>query len=420
MASASEKVQRYRCDLLNPAAIKEVRVDFTERCNARCVYCSVSSKEYTGIEMPVAVTQRSVDLISCWIEQHPEIEVDVNGNGETTYRKGWIDLIRPLLALGIPVRIQSNFAKEFALEELEVLASMKAITISVDSADRRLLAQLRRKIDIRQIIANITTVRATAVRLLKRPPIFIFACGLYDKNALFVEDVARLAIALHVQTVDFWTLYEHQHFDKELSSTERVYPLHSLPDEDLRPRLTAIRKDITLMRSKGIVVSIHANFIDDLAKRVGLSAEEDDAPEAEAPSPKQSDAATRDCTFAWTNVEIKANGDVRPCCVRSPVGNLAEMSITDILNGPRIRRLREGLLSGALDGDCASCRLMPMTQTGPFVEKVQKLLDEIDVPKRFDGEAYLTANPDVANAKVNPTDHFLSHGRFEGRPLFPR
>jgi serralysin len=33
----------------------------------------------------------------------------------------------------------------------------------------------------------------------------------------------------------------------------------------------------------------------------------------------------------------------------------------------------------------------------------------------FDTRGYLAANPDVAAAGVNPLDHFLLHGIFEGR-----
>lgn len=41
------------------------------------------------------------------------------------------------------------------------------------------------------------------------------------------------------------------------------------------------------------------------------------------------------------------------------------------------------------------------------------------LPPGWDGAAYLQANPDVAAAGVDPAEHWLRHGRFEGRLLRP-
>ncbi len=38
-----------------------------------------------------------------------------------------------------------------------------------------------------------------------------------------------------------------------------------------------------------------------------------------------------------------------------------------------------------------------------------------DPSSRFDTTSYLAANPDVAAAGVNPLDHFLMNGIYEGR-----
>jgi hypothetical protein len=38
-----------------------------------------------------------------------------------------------------------------------------------------------------------------------------------------------------------------------------------------------------------------------------------------------------------------------------------------------------------------------------------------DIPPDFDPAAYLLANPDLLMARVDPYEHFLNHGRAEGR-----
>jgi hypothetical protein len=49
--------------------------------------------------------------------------------------------------------------------------------------------------------------------------------------------------------------------------------------------------------------------------------------------------------------------------------------------------------------------------------KVQILIDSVITPDDFDAVRYVDANPDVREAGVNPTRHFLEWGRLEGRLL---
>jgi MoaA/NifB/PqqE/SkfB family radical SAM enzyme len=257
-------------DMLQMGPVREVRVDYTELCNLRCVYCAVSSQSYHGIEMSLDNVSKSLDIINNLSKYHSDLEIDVNGNGETTSRKDWVYLVQPILLLGINVRIQSNMAKVYSQIELETLACMKAITVSIDTSDRRLLRDVRRHVDVRHIVANISFIRAAAVKLLRKPPLFIFACGLYDKNSLYVEDLARLAISLDVKIVDFWNLLDHGHEDNGVGSADRVIPLDELPNIELLPRIEAILRAVRLLRFSGIIVSIHADFINALASRVGI------------------------------------------------------------------------------------------------------------------------------------------------------
>jgi hypothetical protein len=44
-------------------------------------------------------------------------------------------------------------------------------------------------------------------------------------------------------------------------------------------------------------------------------------------------------------------------------------------------------------------------------------LRSIHLPRDFNPKAYLRANPDVARANIDPAQHYLAHGKREGRPL---
>jgi radical SAM protein with 4Fe4S-binding SPASM domain len=129
---------------------------------------------------------------------------------------------------------------------------------------------------------------------------------------------------------------------------------------------------------------------------------------------------TRNCTFAWTHVEIQENGDVRPCCARGPVGNLAKTSLAKILNGDEMKKLRASLLSGNLDDTCMNCRLQPSGTKEVLAEKVKALRQQVSAPDEFDVAAYLAANPDVVETGADPLQHYLHSGRLEGRRLRPK
>lgn len=47
----------------------------------------------------------------------------------------------------------------------------------------------------------------------------------------------------------------------------------------------------------------------------------------------------------------------------------------------------------------------------------QQLLGKLKARKLFDAGAYLAANPDVAAVGVDPLQHYLAHGIWEGRQL---
>jgi len=257
-------------DLLGPGPIDRIRIDLTTRCNLRCVYCAVSQLNYQGQDMAPELAARARKIILQLATHHTLAAIDVNGHGETTMLAGWGDFCRSLLVHGIPLRLTSNFAKEFDDSELDVLARMTTIAISIDSADRLLLRRLRRKVDVRQIVMNVHRVRMKAREISQPPPYFSLLAGLYDQNTLNIADFARFAIGLDIRRVNFWNLTEYPYENTDVAGPERVRSLDSLPDDELKPRILAIRHAISLLRKAGVAVNVHAGFLQSLARRAGV------------------------------------------------------------------------------------------------------------------------------------------------------
>jgi Radical SAM superfamily len=257
-------------DLLGPGPIDRIRIDLTTRCNLRCVYCAVSQLNYQGQDMAPELAARARKIILQLTAHHTLAAVDINGHGETTMLAGWVDFCRSLLRHDVPLRLTSNFAKEFDDSELDVLARMKTIAISIDTSDRLLLRRLRRKVDVRQIVMNVHRVRMKAREISQPPPYFSLLAGLYDQNTLNIADFARFAIGLDIRHVSFWNLTEYPYENTDVAAPDRVRSLDSLPDDELKPRILAIRHAISLLRKAGVAVNVHAGFLQSLARRVGV------------------------------------------------------------------------------------------------------------------------------------------------------
>ncbi len=254
-------------DLLVPGPIRQVRLDLTTRCNLRCVYCAVSLPDYRGADMSAANVRSIVELI-IGLAQHNQLIVDVNGHGETTYRAGWTEVCFALTERAVQIQLTSNFAKTFDEDELQSLACMHRIAVSIDSADRTLLQQIRRHVDLRQIVTNITLVKAAALKLHRPAPEFIFLCGLYDKNACDWEAFARFVVACDIRHLDIWNLKLHSGLD--WSGKEGVRSLDDLSVDELRPRMLSVVRGLKLLKRHGVTVTVKGNFIQTMLKRVGI------------------------------------------------------------------------------------------------------------------------------------------------------
>jgi MoaA/NifB/PqqE/SkfB family radical SAM enzyme len=319
-----------------------------------------------------------VTLIGQLTSTQKPLAVHINGHGETTFMSGWVEICRKLLAYRLPLVVTTNLAKNFTADEMDVMARLHTIMVSIDTADADLLKRMRRRVDLSRIVDNIQRIRATSARLDCPPPNFRFSCGLYDQNSLFVEDLARFAVSLDIKGVGFWNLtswgFERFPYENtDVQPADRAYPLADLSSEELRPRLEAIHKGIGVLKENNIEVHINGDFITTLTARLNRS------PSAEVSSGhchQLPQGMTRDCLDPWTYFELNTNADVKPCCAHSRIGNLRKETLSQALNGPEIRRLRENLLKGTPDAECANCLLRGALRPEALRGKVRAVLED--------------------------------------------
>ena len=63
------------------------------------------------------------------------------------------------------------------------------------------------------------------------------------------------------------------------------------------------------------------------------------------------------CAAPWRGLHINVRGDVKTCCAGNPnmLGNLNDRTITEILNGPELAKIRSALQQGEAHPYCVNC-----------------------------------------------------------------
>ena len=105
-------------------------IEFTSRCNLRCVFCAASQPHYEGVDL-------SRDMLELVVEDLKRRKIKlvcVSGHGETTIYKDWHLYCNELIESGRLLHIISNFAKPLSSDELETLSRFHSVEISCDTA----------------------------------------------------------------------------------------------------------------------------------------------------------------------------------------------------------------------------------------------------------------------------------------------
>jgi molybdenum cofactor biosynthesis enzyme MoaA len=246
-------------DPLQSESTRDVHVELTTRCNLRCVYCAVSLPSYHGLDMEPEMVQKAV----AFLKARGVRRVHLNGHGETTVLRTWIQACRPLID-SFAVTLTSNFARPFTPEECQVLARLTAITVSLDTADAELLMRIRRRVRLPTVLANLGAIRTAAAALDLAGPRLTILSGIYDKNVYQLEGLARLAVEQAADEVVFWALIEHQALPRD----DNVRPLATLTFSEQRRALASIDSALGILHDAGIPVDVCGGYVDELRERV--------------------------------------------------------------------------------------------------------------------------------------------------------
>jgi MoaA/NifB/PqqE/SkfB family radical SAM enzyme len=409
------KMSRITNFLVSPGT-ETAHIEFTSRCNLRCVFCYASQPEYKGQDLDGDTLDNIIDIL----KRRSVKVVSVNGHGETTIYKNWHRYCNRMLDAGIPLHIISNFSKEFSEEEVETLSRFESIEVSCDSSDPKLFKRLRRGADLKTIALNILRLRAKAIKDKHAPPGISLSCVISDQNVLTLKEYVAFGKSLGVDLFNFCNLTKYP----DIEGIQNANHITEMPVDRLLQAEATLKEAFRFLEEEKILFNVQHGLLDTLEEKIqslkaapessavpepepassstpesppdaaaesapppaaadgDINAASDDAsdtasddsnrigikeesepsgsesrePHRYASAGEQGARQTRDCLDPWAFVLVQSNNDVLPCCWHKPIFSLSKnQSLEYAFNSLRFKQLRKSLLTGELSSDCLNC-----------------------------------------------------------------
>ena len=168
---------------------------------------------------------------------------------------------------GLCISIITNFARLLRLEELEAMARISEIMISVDTHRPELQRAIRRRVDIGNILINMNCVTATTSKLGLPKPNLTWSCVVTDQVALGLVDYIHLGLACGVRHFTLSNLTKYA----DIEGAKNVRHVTTLPDKELRQFSELLEQVRVITTSAGAKLTIYSGLSDtvqqELARR---------------------------------------------------------------------------------------------------------------------------------------------------------
>jgi len=371
--------------MLKSNKTEAAHIEFTSRCNLRCVFCRVSQADYLGIDLPREILKNVIEDL----RKRKINIVCVSGHGETTIYKDWYLYCNELIKIGIPLHIISNFAKKLSDDELKTLSRFKSIEISCDTADPDLFSKLRRGARLENLITNIENLRATGEKNNRKLPNISFSCVVSDRNIFDLKNYVAFGIKLEVNHFNFCNLTKYPNIEGGIN----VNHITEMSLDSMKKARSILTETFAFLQKSGIEYHFQQGLIDTLEEKIQTlisGPRQNDALLKYSPleetqdlknsiahrySSKRGQSQTRDCLDPWSFFLIQSNRDVLPCCWHPPIGSISKgQSLDGILNNQQIQILRKRLLTGDIPLDCFQCPSKGWTSTADLKKRVEQYL----------------------------------------------
>ncbi|MCC6394032.1 MAG: radical SAM protein [Bryobacterales bacterium] len=384
-------------DLLHIHSIEKVTLEFTTRCNLKCVYCAVTRPWHRKNDLDLA----SFDVLVEEMKALGVRTVQISGGGETTIVRDWDRYLKKLLDGGFRVSIISNLAKPMTDQAIRALSLCGEITTSIDSVDPELYEAIRKGGSFETFATNIRRIRGLCEQEGRKPPYMIWNAVASDRIISLVDQWVAKGISLGI---DHFQISEFFQYD-ELPGAISIHPVGTMSGEDLARARRAVERARWLAKDAGkwfAVLPAVEEALHGSRKVMRTEVELDcggegkpvfkksrtfvqivnsDGSRQEVPTPPPSPMLpgkkTKNCFMPWTEAFVWATNDVAPCCMYKRIRPFDGGDLAAALNSQPFVEIREGLLSGNLSHTCNLC---PMFEQVDVEEFRQRVAERMGVP----------------------------------------
>ncbi len=290
----------------------KIQIESTSRCNLRCLSCSHSREAGSGQHLKPDELVKILDRLPL-----QPASIILSGTGEPLCNPHFFELVDILAGRGIQCQFYTNGTLLIPRNRAAILtrANISAIGISCDSASKETFEALRVGADfetwerfVRDFLTEARQGRPIGIEMMS---------VLSRQNHNEIEDTIRFAADLGFRYISI---------------------LDAIPIDDVAASLSLSGTDLSNLNEKVLYR---------LGKKIGLDVSFSWMRRRRIP-PK---SIVR-CIQPWEYMQVRAGGDVVPCCAvfgtdkLMVMGNLFQQEFEEIWYGNRFREFRQACASG--------------------------------------------------------------------------
>jgi MoaA/NifB/PqqE/SkfB family radical SAM enzyme len=289
--------------------VKILVIEPHNRCNCRCVMCDIWKRTDAREISPGELARHIDDIVSLGVEHV------VFTGGEPLMHSDLFRLAAPLRARGIRMTLLST-GLLLAHYATRIVDSIDEVIVSLDGP-REVHDAIRRVPGaFDRLVEGVRAIHHASAR-----------CTVQARNAAHLRATVAAARAIGLRSISFLAA------DLDSTAFDRPVAWPESRKAAVAPDLPALEREMECLIAEypadGFILEppwklrrIVSHF------RAHRGLEPHTAPRCNAP---------------WVSAVWEANGDVRPCFFHAPIGNTANGTLAQIVNGPAAVEFRENL-----------------------------------------------------------------------------
>lgn len=176
-------------------------IEFTTDCNMRCVYCAVSHPNWIFNTLDPSI----IDDIVVGLKNRDIKYIIMHGHGETTMIDGWEKYAEYFQSHDIKLSLCTNLNRTYTDHEIDILGQFASITISIDSVNQTLFAELRKGGNLDRILDTMSKIQ-DAAKKHKNKLALVWSAVVCDKTLDGLQTLVKFGKDCGVKTFCFCNL----------------------------------------------------------------------------------------------------------------------------------------------------------------------------------------------------------------------